>query len=155
MINELTSVQKRFLKAYTETSNLAESARRAGLKCNTIANYSMKGRAMLNSLKLTMPEILEMEGVSDQTIAQTVSNGLSATKTVLASFEGRFTDAREIDDHPTRHKFCDLASRLKGHMIERKEIAGIGGGDIILEVRPASPRSQVDRNKLVMSIDDE
>ena len=60
MKNELTPMETKFLNAYIETSNLAESAKRAGYKCNTMSNYSNKGRALLNGLKLTFNEMLEL-----------------------------------------------------------------------------------------------
>ena len=139
---DLTPMEAKFYKAYLETSNLAESAKRAGYRCNTISNYSNKGRMLLNRLELTFPEILSICGVTDDLIANKTFEGLNATRTMLASFQGKFLDSKEIDDFPTRSKYLELAARMKGHLIDKKEITGSGGGDIVLQVAPATPKGK-------------
>ena len=148
MISDLKPIQKRFLKAYLETSNLAESARRAGCVCNSVSNYSNKGKALLNSLQLSFHEMLDLEGVTDQVIAQKTFEGLNANKTIFASYEGKFLDQRDCIDFASRSKYLELAGKFKGLLIDSKELTGLNGGDIVLEVRPGS-RKEEDRKSVV------
>ena len=150
MISDLKPIQKRFLKAYLETSNLAESARRAGCICNSVSNYSNKGKALLNSLQLSFPEMLDLEGVTDQVIAQKTFEGLNANKTVFASYEGKFLDQKDCIDFANRAKYLELAGKFKGLLVERKELTGLNGGDIVLEVRPGARKEE---KKLEIDID--
>ena len=142
MITNRSIKQSKFLKAYCETLSLSESARRAGYKCNSLKSYSTIGRQVLDSLELTFPEILKMQGVTPELLAQTTYEGLHAKKTVLASYEGKFLDERELVDHLVRHKFTELASKLMGYLKDKMELSGPGGGDILLEVHPGLKKEE-------------
>ena len=132
--------ERKFLEAYQETLNLAESARRAGYHCNSVQSYSETGRRILNRFELSMPETLKVQGVTDELLAETVLNGLKAKKKLFASYEGVFTDEREVDDHSARAKFVELAGRMKGAFIDRVQHEGKDGGDIVLQLSPRVPQ---------------
>src|SRR4030067_3249455 len=108
MDGALTVRQRKFWKHYSEHNNLAAAAEYAGCKCNSLAHYSYTGRQLLNSLKLSMPELLNAMGLDDKFMAEKILDGCYATRTPLASFEGKFKDERVLDDYPTRAKDVEL-----------------------------------------------
>ena len=62
--------------------------------------------AMRRALRQHLPSV--------EQIGKRIREGLDARKTMLAQFEGEFTDARHMVDFHERRKFAELASRLHG-----------------------------------------
>ena len=137
MVSKLSLKQRKFWKHYIKTNNLADSAKATGYKGNSLSAYSHMGREILNSLQLSMSELLDAEGLTDQVMAKPLLDGLAAEKAIFATWEGKFTDEKWVPDHPTRGKFLEQYHRLKGNFVDRHELTGKDGGDIILQVKPA------------------
>ena len=132
MINKLTLKQRKFWKCYCETHSLTKSAKYAGSKGKDTKSLSAIGYQILESLQLSMPEMLNAQGLSDQLLAEKTLEGLNADRVQLASFEGKFLDEKHFKDYPTRAKYLELLGRMKGVFIDRHEITGKDGGDIAL-----------------------
>ena len=136
MNSTLTLKQRKFWKGYTETHSLAEAARYAGSKGKDNNSLHVIGSRMLQAISPSIPELLNAAGATDEILAKKTLEGLEAKKTMLASFEGKFTDERVLDDHPTRAKYIELLGRMKGAFVDKHELTGRDGGDLILEVHP-------------------
>lgn len=151
MITKLTLKQRKFWKHYLKTHHLADSAKAAGSKGKNLKSLSEIGSQILESLGLSMPELLNAEGLSDQALAKPLQEGLAAKKPVVATWEGKITDRVDVEDHPTRLKAVELVGRMKGIFIDRHELSGKDGGDIILQINPS--KGKKGKGKLDLDID--
>ncbi len=142
MQGKLTLKQRKFWKAYCETHNLAKSAQYAGSKGKDLKVLSIIGHQILESLSLSMPELLNAEGLTDKAILEPLKNGIKAQKPIVATWEGKITDKLWIEDHPTQLKAVELIGRMKGVFIDKTELTGKDGGDIILAVKPALRKNE-------------
>lgn len=151
MTTKLTLKQRKFWKHYLKTNNLSASAKYAGCKASSLANLSYHGNQLLKSLELTMPELLDAEGLTDKVLAEPLKNGIKAQRPIVATWEGKITDRIDIEDHPTRLKAAELIGRMKGVFIDRHELTGKDGGDIILQIN--SSKGKKGKGKLDLDID--
>ncbi len=142
MIEKMTLKQKLFLKSYLAGKSLTDCARDAGSKGKDCYSLSVVGYRMLKSLDIDFQELLDMMGLTDKKMGQVLAEGLGAKKTVVATFEGKICDEKEYDDPPTRAKYLELLGRMKGRFIDRHEVSGKDGGDIILSVKPSKARKE-------------
>jgi len=134
MNRELTIKQRRFWKAYLETGNLAQSAKEAGARGKSSQALSMAGRHLLQAINPSSRDLLDELGLTDQLLAKKLEEGLSATDVRIASEHGIITDERFYADHATRSRFLEMAHKLKGSFIDKKEVVGKSGGPILLKV---------------------
>ena len=140
MVSKLTLKQRKFWKDYSTHHNLAHAAKHAGSKGKNLKVLSIIGHQILESLSLSMPELLNAEGLTDKLLAEKTLEGLKAERVQLASFEGKFLDERKMPDVPTRLKAVELIGRMKGVFIDRHELSGKDGGDIILQINPSKSK---------------
>ncbi len=138
--------QRRFLKAYLEGKSLAECAKYAGSRAKDKDSLKVIGHRMLTNINLSMEEVLTLCGLTDEVLAGKLQEGLEAERLYLASWKGRFMDERKAPDVPTRLKAVELIGRIRGLFIDRHELAGKDGGDIVLQIVP-------DRNRERKKID--
>ena len=130
--------ERRFLKAYLEGKSLAECARYAGSKGKDNHSLTVIGCQMLAKLSLSMEETLTLCGLTDDVLARKIREGLEADRATYASFRGKFLDERRDPDYSARAKYAEMLARLKGLFIDRHELTGREGGDIVLQIAPAS-----------------
>ncbi len=97
---------------------------------------------MLTNMNLSLDEVLDLTGLTDEVIARKLKEGLEAERLYLTSFEGKFTEERTAPDVPTRLKAAELIGKLRGYFVDRHELTGRGGGDTILAIKPASPTTE-------------
>ena len=69
------------------------------------------------------------QGLTEESLAKKLGEGLEAYETKLAAWEGKFTDARKVPDFHARFKFQQLIHQLRGELKreERQE-----GGVVII-----------------------
>ena len=146
MIGKLTLQQRKFWKCYCETHSLAESAKYAGCNNTSTSNLSWHGRKILNSLELSMPELLNAEGLDDQAMTVPLQKGINAQKPIVATWEGKITDKLWIEDHTAQLKAVELIGKMKGHFIDKLELTGRDGGDLILQLVPSKSKKDKKRS---------
>lgn len=129
--------QRKFLKHYSQHHNLAQAAKYAGSKGKDCKSLSDCGRKLLESLGFSFQEKLNLEGLTDEALMETIKEGSKAKKPFVATWEGKITDIKELDDHPTRLKAAELIGRMKGVFIDRQELTGKDGGDITISYAPS------------------
>ena len=95
---------------------------------------------MLTNINLQIDETLILCGLTDEILVKKLQEGLEADRLYLASFEGKFLDERKAPDVPTRLKAVELIGRMWGHSVDRHELTGKDGGDIVLAIKPATQR---------------
>lgn len=133
---KLTLKQRKFWICYQKTHSLIIAAKAAGSKGKDSHSLSVIGHQILRSLDLSMAELLDAQGLTDEAMAKPLQEGLVAMKPIVATWEGKISDQINIEDQPTRAKFLEIFHRLKGNFIDRHELTGRDGGDIILQVNP-------------------
>jgi len=151
MNSKLSLKQRKFWKKYLECHSLTESAKHVGSKGKDTFSLSVIGYQILKSIKNTFPEILEAEGLGTQQIIETMKAQLKATKPVVATWEGRITDERLYPDNAAIGKALEHLGRMHGVFIDRQELTGRDGGDIMLQVAPM--RSKRDTKQIDMDVD--
>ena len=95
---------------------------------------------------------LDVEGLSDLAMVKPMMDGIEAKKPLIATWEGKITDQLWVADHPTRAKFLEQYHRLKGNFIDKHELTGRDGGDIILQVK--IPKGKGRRQTIEVGEDD-
>ena len=101
------------------------SAYRAAVKAGYSHNTAINAVKNIEK-RLDMKTFLMKKGLDDDTVAETLKNGLEATKKVSVYYEsnveGESKDSGyqvdEVADHPTRHKFLDTFLKLRGDVKE-------------------------------------
>ena len=127
-MKKLSLKKRKFLKAYFETGNLAEAARRAGSKAKSAHSLSQVGYALLKSVDIYMKEFLDLNGLSDIKLIQVLADGLNATKRIpcnviakggkgMKDVDSTTKKVVTIEDHRTRHKYLETAFKLKGYKV--------------------------------------
>lgn len=96
-----------------------DAARQAGYKPNT---YNHADRLM-PALKLNFQELVRRE-IPPELVVKRLREGLDATTTKVATFEGEITDEAEYVDHGERRAHLELAAELGGYA-EKKGLEGI------------------------------
>ncbi len=146
MIGKLTLKQRKFWKHYCETHSLSEAAEYAGSNGKDVKSLSTIGHQILDSLELSMPELLNAEGLTDQAMAEPLQKGIKALKPIVATWEGKITDKLWIEDHTAQLKAVELIGKMKGHFIDRVELTGRDGGDLILQLVPSKSKKDKKRS---------
>ena len=139
MKGELTLKQRKFWKHYIENHNLSAAAQYAGSKGKDIKSLSTIGHQILDSLELSMPELLNAKGLTDEAMIEPLREGIIADRPIVATWEGKVTDQFWHADYPTRAKYLEMYHRLKGNFVDKHELTGKDGGDLILQVSPRLP----------------
>jgi phage terminase small subunit len=108
----LTPKEIKFLKHYVKTGNQSESALAAG---SVSAHPEVVGSMLMKKLREKCPEIILRIGLHQERVFKKVLiPGLEAMKTELVSFNGVFTDSKELVDHEQRGKYLDRYCKLLG-----------------------------------------
>lgn len=124
-----TIKEKRFVKEYSKDGNATRAAREVYDVSNNNSAAAI-GSEILR--KLNISEVLDKAGVTDEKIAQTIFDGMEASKPISVvggKDAGEASmDFIDVPDTPSRLKAAELASKLKGHLKDKVE----HGGSIIL-----------------------
>lgn len=123
-----TLKEKRFLKKYLEIGNATEAASQV---YDVVDRNSAKALASQVLAKLTITDVLDKIGVTDEKIAQTVMDGMEANKPISA-VSGKDASEASVDfidvpDWTARLKATELASKMKGHLKDRVDLTS---GDV-------------------------
>ena len=115
-----------------KASNIVKDLQKNGMSQSKLAKkegvtrQAIHQRLQRNYVKVAFEDLLEKSGVSDKKLAETISNGIDAEKSVSADIlvdeNGQVKKdfdnygAVMVPDWPSRHKFVQTALQLKGHI---------------------------------------
>ncbi len=105
--------QRKFAKALLEGKTQKEAALDAGAppaSAETWASKEVRNPKFLNEFH----RILDLKGLSEEKLAQIHAENLGATKTIVATHEGKITDQLKVPDYPARQRAVDSGWDLYG-----------------------------------------
>lgn len=138
----LTRKENLFLKAYLEGKQLAECALYAGSKGKDTNSLKVIGHNILTNLNISIPELHQLQGITGEYLRQKLNEGLTAQKKYFGSWQGSIIESKPFEDVPTRLKALEIAHKLRGEFVDKIELAGKDGGDLILQMTPAQSKKK-------------
>jgi hypothetical protein len=141
----LVGKQAAWLRAYLDESNPATfmnatgAARAAGYAARKGAKdpehaLQQMGHENLKKLEPLINEWMDEVGLSEARLKRKLVEGLDAEFHYHATSNGLITDVKSYPDHRVRKGFAELGLKLKGALVDRKELSGPGGGPINIQV---------------------
>jgi len=126
-----TLKEKKFVKAYLKTGNGTQAA---------MQSYDVKNRkiagviAAQNLAKLSIGDIMDRQGLTDDKLVGVIINGLEATKPVL-KLKGKKSKPKEVQipDHAVRHKYLETSLKLKDKFPSTKVESTVSLKDIVAD----------------------
>ena len=114
VIAELSEQRQAYVKNRVKGMNKRQAALKAGYAVNTarVASSSVETPDVKAVFQDVIARAAGMDG-----LARTLVEGLHATKTELASFEGKFTDERTVPDYKTRTRYLEIAAEWAGYVV--------------------------------------
>ncbi len=98
--------QRRFAKGLLEGKSQKEAALDAGAppaSAETWASKEVRNPKFLSEFH----KILDLKGLSEEKLAQIHAENLEATRTIVATHEGKITDQLKVPDYPARQRAVD------------------------------------------------
>lgn len=134
---QLTIKQAKWLKLYIDSGNATQSAMQV-YDCKDEHSAAQIGYENLR--KLDIAKLMEQRGLTDISLLTKLSEGLDSMKQlgarkivrgqglhpIRAEASSDTDDFIEVEDMPTRHKYLETALKLKGKLIDRKDITTDG-----------------------------
>jgi hypothetical protein len=109
--NKPTITQTKVIAMYAQGKAKNAIAKELGI------DYGTVGR-ILESHKVpeatSTESALRSAGITPESLARHAATGLLASEVKLASFEGKFTDEREVADHAARFRYFDATAKMLG-----------------------------------------
>ena len=123
---KLTTKQRAWLKAYFETFNATEAARRAGYRCREDDYFTSVGGQNLVKLRDEIEKWLDENGLSDTSLKLKLVSLMNAKETRFFAFEGKITDERKVEAVETQRRTLDMALKVKGlYAPEKHNVEGL------------------------------
>jgi len=125
---------------YVKERKLGASMRKAALAAGYPASMANNAGNKIENKPAIASELerfvnLVDAAVPDWLIAQRLREGVDATQTKFATYEGVITDAREVIDYGERRQHIELAAELKGRAQKKGNTTfNTGGGPIVFKL---------------------
>ena len=119
---ELTIRQHKFVRGYLEGKPMVRAATEAGYAPSTAARGAAE---LMRSPKVrsAIHEALEEAGVTGESLADVLREGLDATK-VISYIEDGSPTCVEVEDWAVRYRFLELACKLMGAFHDNESAMG-------------------------------
>jgi hypothetical protein len=117
------AVKARVLACHLAGESNRKIAKTLGMSKDTVARI-LKEAQMGPHAQGSVEQALERAGLTTDALLAHAKQGLMATETKLVTFEGKFTDEREVADNTTRHKYWHDAAKMAG-MFPREDAAPV------------------------------
>lgn len=110
--------------------NNTNSAVAAGYKAKSRECFGSIGAQNFKKLRSLIGIWLNENGMSPEALKIKCLRGIDAKQLIYATFEGKITDEKEVENWAARHNFLRLAMNVQGMLVERKEVSGKDGKPI-------------------------
>jgi phage terminase small subunit len=130
---KLTPRERKLIKGVAAGKSIKASAIAAGYSPKTGRESGSRALRKV-TVKTAMEKLMDRVGLSDAKVFQTHAEMMAATRTVSA-ISGKDANAGTVDfievpDWQARGKAVDMAHKIKGRFVEKKEVSGPDGGAI-------------------------
>ena|SRR3990167_9816477 len=124
--SKLTRKQRKWLDVYLDTNNATEAAMQA-YDCSS--RDIAKRIGWENTTKLDFQELLNLNGLTDQTLIQKI-------KSKMESRNPRFINGKvvAVEDHQAQLKATEIALKLKNRLVDKVDVSGDVKKDITLRI---------------------
>ena len=121
--HNLTERQIRYFSARLRGLNKHDSKIEAGYTENVSTKYIEERKGLKEALLMA----LHRKGLTSQSLAEKLINGLNSKKLLYATFEGKITDKLEVNDNETQHKYFKNALEIRGDISDKTDqVVNIG-----------------------------
>ena len=145
----MTERQKRFVDYYIQSGNATEAARKAGYSENYTNNNAQKvlqNTTVQNAISARMAE-LESKRIADAeevlTYLTAAMRGQITEEVIVVEGIGNGESSARVETKQlsaaTRTKAAELLAKRYGLLVDKKEIAGTGGGPLTFAWASADP----------------
>jgi len=93
--------------------NATKAAKEAGYNCKSYEAFGVIGHENLKKLNIPIMEIMDLQGITDAKLIDTLKSGLHAEKTEVGKYKGCIVDEKSYADWITRKRYLELALKLK------------------------------------------
>ena len=124
--DDLTLKQRKWMKLYLECGNATEAA----MKVYDCKNRDVARQIGLENIaKLDYTDFMEEAGITDNLLQEKIMEGLDANRTISAKItiknqdkgaNSQTNDFIDVPDFIARHKYLEIALKLKQRLIDRK-----------------------------------
>lgn len=127
-----TIKEKKFVKAYLKSGNGTQAA----LEAYDTTSPKIAGViASQNLSRLSISDIMERMGITDDRLMQVLDEGLEATRSVSPT-TGKPSDEQSVEfvdipDYQTRHKYLETGLKLKDKFPSTKVDSTINFSDVV------------------------
>lgn len=122
--------RRRFVEGLIDGKSMRKAALDAGY---TPAMADKAGEKIFPAAQKEFREQLD-RAIPNAVLIKRIAEGLNAKETRLAQFEGEYTDTRHLTNWSERRRYVELATKLKGYLVDKVELGGPDGGKIPLTV---------------------
>lgn len=144
----LTPKERRLIKGVAEGKSQTQAAKDAGYSKRSA--YELGSRALKKvEVRTALDILMDKAGLSDTKVFAAHAELMGANKTVSVipmkgETEGRDASASSVEfvdvpDWQARAKGIDMAHKIKGRYVEKKEISGPNGGPVDVRVSFVPP----------------
>lgn len=122
---KLTTRRKLLLSGIADGLSISDAGRSVGMSPRNAWDA-------YEQVKEQLPSILDANGVTVDAIARKLADQLNATKTLVATQDGRFSDTIEVADNAAIGKAIETAARIRRMLDSDKGSINIGAMNIVL-----------------------
>jgi hypothetical protein len=131
---KLSIREKRFIKALIKGEPPTTAMKTAGYTEYT-ANCKAGKKVRESKIQETLQELMIKNGLDDNQIMNSLTEGLKATKVISATImakngegmkdaDSMSKDFIDVEDYAVRHKYLETELKLKGHLTEKIDLSG-------------------------------
>jgi len=138
---KLTKKEALFVKGLQKGLCVRESALKAGY-AETTANTDAYQILDRPRVRAHFADVMEKMGITDESLARCLAEGLSAKKVISAILVGSDAgpatkDFVEVEDHATRHRFLETGLKAKGYLVDKHEVTSVPYEEYLRRVQNA------------------
>lgn len=125
---KLSLKQLKFIRAYLKTGNQTQAALQAyDTKDKNTAHVIGSENLQKPTINAEIQKAHKKMGITPDLLTQKLKEGLNAHEIKYFQHEGEVIDKRVCVDHNARRGYLEIAHKLRGDYIERKELTGPDG----------------------------
>ncbi len=108
------AVKARVIALHIAGESNRQIAKKLKMSKDTVPRIIAEGNIGSAAKNPSVERALALAGITPESLASHAAQGLRATETKLATWEGKFTDERQVNDNTTQHKYWQDLAKIAG-----------------------------------------